>query len=229
MFPLRDDLSITVKPVVTYTIMALCAFIFLWDRNWAVFGDGIVFSDLQCRPQNVIGALTGERDTSSLYTMFTSIFLHANWAHLLGNLIFLFAFGPTVENALGGPRFALFYVFWGIVATATHIFVMSSSSAPLLGASGAIGGVLGCYFLLFPGARIKFIIPPLFFWPFIVSAWVLLGMWFIFQIVFPTQGVANWAHAGGFLAGMITVLILGGKKRVLAGRNLHVDPAFDDD
>ncbi|HRJ26263.1 MAG TPA: rhomboid family intramembrane serine protease [Fimbriimonadaceae bacterium] len=229
MFPLRDDLNITQKPVVTYTIMALCGLVFLWDRNWSIFGESLVFSDLACRPKNVIDALQGRGSWYELSKMFTCLFLHANWAHVLSNLIFLWAFGPSVENALGGPRFAVFYLFWGLFATATHIFVMSSSSAALLGASGAIGGVLGCYFLLFPGARIKFIIPPLFFWPFVVAAWVLLGMWFLFQIFFQQQGVANWAHAGGFLAGMLTVMILGGRARVLEKRPMTVDPEFEED
>jgi membrane associated rhomboid family serine protease len=97
---------------------------------------------------------------------------------------------------------------------------------PVLGASGAIGGVLGCYFLLFPGNRIEIFVPLLLFLTFELPAWILLGLWFVYQIAIPQQGVANWAHAGGFLAGMLTVLIVGGRQAILRGRESEFEYDF---
>ncbi|MBI3721451.1 MAG: rhomboid family intramembrane serine protease [Fimbriimonas ginsengisoli] len=226
MIPIRDNQIRLRSPVVTWTIILLNLVIFLWDRQWALFGHQMVFADLTMRPQEVIGAITGG-DRFPLVTVFTALFLHAGWLHLLGNMLFLLVFGPGVEEALGSPRFALYYLFWGVVATATHIFVFPSSLVPALGASGAIGGVLGCYFLLFPSNRVEIIVPLLFFIRTVVSAWFLRGLWFLWQIGARQEGVANWAHAGGFLAGMVTVLLLGGRGAVLGGRAGVLDPEFE--
>lgn len=229
MYPIRDNYYSKEVPIVTYTIIGLNFLIYLWDRNWSFFGPSVVFSDLAMRPRDVVGALLGEGSRAALATIFTSLFLHANAVHLLGNMLFLFTFGDNVEHALGGARFTLYYLFWGIVASASHVFVMPSSPIPTLGASGAIGGVLGCYFLLFPGNRITMIVFPLLFLPFVVSAWVLLGLWFLWQILLPQAGVANWAHAGGFMAGMATILIMGGRAKVLQGTQFirSYDPEDD--
>lgn len=224
MFPIRDDVYSKETPVVTYTIAVLCAVIYLWDRAGALFGPSMAFPDWALRPDNVVEALTLRGDPVALVTLFTAMFLHGSLLHLLGNFIFLIIFGPNVEHALGGPRFALYYVLWGFAAFAVQVFVNPSSPIPIVGASGAIGGVLGAYFLLFPSNRITFIVFPLFFLPLVISAWVMLGLWFVFQILMPQEGVANWAHAGGFLAGMVTILILGGRQRVLQGTAFIREP-----
>lgn len=150
--------------------------------------------------------------------------------HLIGNMLFLFAFGENVENAMGGFRFALYYLFWGVVAAAAHTFVSPDSVIPTLGASGAIGGVLGCYFLLFPGNKVSVMIPPLIFMTFAIPAWILLGLWFLWQVLLPSAGVANWAHAGGFLAGMVTVLVIGGRTKLLelgSWERVELEDEFD--
>jgi membrane associated rhomboid family serine protease len=219
MYPIRDNYYSKEMPVVTYTLVGLNILLYLWDRNWNPFGPSVVFADLAMKPTAVIDAIRGHGSALPIATIFTSFFLHANLLHLIGNLVFLVTFGDNVEHALGGPRFTLYYLFWGIVAACAHIFVMHGSDAPTLGASGAIGGVLGAYFLLFPGNRITMIVFPLVFLPFVVSAWILLGLWFLWQILLPQAGVANWAHAGGFMAGMATVLIMGGRDVVL--KNTH--------
>lgn len=224
MIPIRDNLRPRDTPLVVWTLILLNVVIYLWDRGGHILGPSIAFSDLAVRPLEVTEALTGRGSPERLFTIFTAMFLHGNLAHLAGNMLFLFAFGPTVEGALGAWRFTLYYLFWGFVATAAHILVMPDSPTPALGASGAIGGVLGCYFLLFPGSRITVVIPPIFFWTFEVFAWVMLGLWFVFQIVFPQAGVANWAHAGGFLAGMATVLIAGGRARLLRTARVEAEP-----
>lgn len=218
MYPVRDSIYSGDRPIVTYALIVLNLVLFLWDRNWSPLGPSLVFTDLSMTPRDVLLAIRGNGDPKALATLFTSMFLHGNLVHLLGNLIFLLTFGPNVEAAFGGPRFALYYLFWGFCAVAAQIFVVAYSTVPMLGASGAIGGVLGAYFLLFPASRISMLIMPIFFMTFEIAAWVLLGLWFIWQIAFPQQGVANWAHAGGFLAGMLTVLIGGGRQRLLNGQ-----------
>jgi membrane associated rhomboid family serine protease len=217
MIPVRDSLFAKFTPILTWTLIGLNVLIYLWDRNWAWLGPSVVFADLALVPTEIVRAFTSSGDKAEFGKTVTSMFLHADLAHLVANLLFLYAFGPSVERVLGGFRFALYYLFWGILASGAHVFVNSASSTPTLGASGAIGGVLGAYFLLFPGNRIQVILPPFVFWLFAVPAWVLLGVWFLFQILFPQMGVANWAHAGGFMAGMVTVLVMGGRQQVLKG------------
>lgn len=228
MIPIRDDLQSRDKPIVTWTLIGLNLLVYFWDRNWAWSGDSIVFLDLMMRPSEVMLVVSGLGDPIELGKVFTSMFLHGSMMHLVGNMLFLFAFGENVENALGGFRFALYYLFWGVVASAAHVFVNPSSAIPTLGASGAIGGVLGCYLLLFPGNRVRVMIPPLIFVTFAIPAWILLGLWFAWQVLLPQAGVANWAHAGGFLAGMVTVLVIGGRAKILKGGRWKRVPLEDE-
>lgn len=223
MIPLRDNGRRVDFPLVTWTIFALNVIIFIWDRKGNLFGPNVVFADLMMRPSDVMLAMQPGQDNFPFVTLFTSMFLHGGIAHIVGNMIFLVVFGSGVEEAIGSLRYALYYLAWGLVASATHIFVDPGSPIPTLGASGAIGGVLGAYFLLFPGNRIEVFMPLLPFIAFEVAAWILLGVWFLWQIAIPQEGVANWAHAGGFLAGMVTVLVMGGRAAVLQGR----DPEYD--
>lgn len=200
-------------PAITWTLVALNVLIFLWDRQGHYAGTSVVFADLVMRPREVVLAALAGPDRFPLVTLFTSMFLHGSLGHIIANMMFLLVFGPEVEEAIGGPRFALYYIFWGIAAWAAQIYVDPGSSIPILGASGAIGGVLGCYFLLFPSNKIDLLLLPVE-----ISAWIFLGLWFLYQIFSPMEGVANWAHVGGFLAGMATVLIAGGRKKLLRGR-----------
>lgn len=213
---------------MTFTLIALNVILYLWDRQLNPFAPNIVFADLAMRPPNVVDALRSGGDQFYLVTVLTSMFLHGNLIHLLGNMLFLFTFGPGVEEALGPKRFTLYYLLWGIIAAAAQIFVDPNTPNFIVGASGAIGGALGAYFLLFPANKIE-IATPIGVWD--VSAWILLGLWFLYQILIPQQGVANWAHAGGFLAGMATILVLGGRERVFGGRKLEelddVEPVGD--
>lgn len=221
MIPLREHGAGRSLPLLTYTLVALNVLIYLWDREFQIVGPSVVFSDLAMRP-NELAAVFAGGDRFPLVTLFTSAFLHANLLHLLANLLFLYTFGPSVERALGPFRFALYYLSWGIVAGATHVFVDPASAIPTIGASGAIGGVLGAYFLLYPGNKIELLIPPLFI-PALVRAWVLLGIWFLWQVFVPQEGVANWAHAGGFLAGMATVLVMGGRASIMKRQSEELD------
>jgi membrane associated rhomboid family serine protease len=228
MIPIRDNQLGRNSPVVTWTLIGLNCFVFLWDRQWHVLGPSVVFADCGMRPEEVVGVFRQGTGTFPLVTMFTCLFLHANLVHLIGNMLFLLTFGPGIEQALRPPRFALYYLFWGLVASGTHVIVYPSSAVPIVGASGAIGGVLGAYFLLFPTNKIEILIPFVFI-PLVVSAWALLAMWFAWQILVPQQGVANWAHVGGFMAGMATVLVMGGRERVLRGREQEFEYEHDFD
>ena len=208
--------------------MALNLAVYLFDRGGNIFlKESLLFNDLAMRPMSIVEVLQYRASATELVTLFTSMFLHANLPHLIGNLIFLWVFGETIEGTFGSWRLAIYYLFWGLFASAVHIYVMPTSQVPTLGASGAIGGVLGAYFLCYPGNPIKFIVFPFVFNPLVIPAWILLGIWFAAQIVLPQTGVANWAHVGGFLAGMLTVLIMGGPVKVRAQADLNqFDPAL---
>lgn len=227
MIPVRDSKFSREATYVTWTLVGLNALIFLWDRGGSLFGPSVAFADLALRPHEILLFFKGAGDPFDLGKLFTAMFLHGNIVHLVGNLLFLTTFGPNVEAALGSARFALYYVFWGVLAFVAQIFVAPYSEGAVIGASGAIGGVLGAYFLLFPGNKVRILIPPFVWWTFDVSAFILLGLWFILQVLLPQEGVATWAHAGGFVGGMFTVLVLGGRTKVLSWTKFEQDEEFD--
>jgi membrane associated rhomboid family serine protease len=152
--------------------------------------------------------------------IFTSMFLHGGWLHLIGNMLFLFVFGRSIEDRYGHGKFVLIYFLSGLAAALTHIFFNAGVRVPTIGASGAIAGVLGAYFVCFPGARITTLIPVfIFFWRVEIPAVLILGYWFFIQFVTATYrladiqsatrgGTAWWAHVGGFIAGMALALAL---------------------
>ncbi len=152
-----------------------------------------------------------------LYTLITSMFMHAGWIHLLGNMLYLYIFGDNVEDAFGHPSYLLFYIICGLAAAFAHIMSLTNPAdfdVAVLGASGAISGVLGAYVVLYPKARIitllGYIIVPL-------PAILFLGFWFVMQWLYGfldmSGGVAYWAHVGGFIAGMILALTFGLKRK----------------
>ncbi len=213
MIPIGDDSRSRARPYLVWSLLGILVVIYLWDREWNPFGDRLLFADLALRPSLVVSALGGG-EKWPLATLFTSCFLHGNWAHLLGNIIYLWVFGPRIERTFGSFLFACYYVFWGILAGATQLVMMPSSTLPMVGASGAIAGVMGSYFLLYPGAKVYVLIPVWFVgWLTTLPAWLMLGIWFMIQILVVQPGVANWAHAGGFLAGMLVVLLTGAERR----------------
>jgi rhomboid family protein len=156
---------------------------------------------------------TGDR---SLLQGVTGMFLHAGWAHLLGNMLFLWIFGDNVEDRLGHLPYLAFYLLAGVTAMAVQTAFSLDSLVPTVGASGAIAGVMGAYLILHPGALVQVIVIPLFFFPFFVPAAVLIGFWFVMQVLGGLSdlgqttgaGIAWWAHIGGFVAGMIMILLI---------------------
>ncbi len=169
-------------------------------------------------------AVTPTHPVAFFGPMFTSMFLHAGWLHLIGNMLFLFVFGRSVEDRYGHGNFLLMYFLCGMVAALSDIVMNPGSPIPTIGASGAIAGILGAYLVSFPTARITTLIPLLIiFWTVQIPAILILGYWFLIQFVTGFQmlsiesatggGVAWWAHVGGFIAGMILALIFPKRRR----------------
>jgi len=152
------------------------------------------------------------------------MFLHGGWLHLLGNMLYLWIFGDNVEDRLGHGRFILFYLLCGVAAALAQIYVSPTSKTPMIGASGAIAGVLGAYLLLFPQSRVLALIPIAFFLQVVeIPAFVFLLFWFFMQFLsgavaitaYMTEGVAWWAHIGGFVSGMALGYLFPKRKRQL--------------
>jgi membrane associated rhomboid family serine protease len=160
-----------------------------------------------------------------IFTPITAMFIHGGWFHILGNMIFLWVFGDNVEDAIGHVSYLFFYLLGGIAAATAQIWVDTGSAVPMVGASGAIAAVLGGYVVLYPRATVAAVIFPFFFWAFPVPAFVLIGLWFLLQLFYgaaaigtavgASEGVAWFAHIGGFLAGLVLVWALrnGGRTR----------------
>jgi membrane associated rhomboid family serine protease len=218
MFPLRDDNPTRRAPVVTYGLVALSGAVWLGVQGAGL--DALRLEASICRfgaiPAEVLGqgrldAGPCEAGGLTQGALVTSMFLHGGWFHLLGNLWFLWIFGNNVEDALGRWRFLGFYLVVGVLAAAAHVASDPGSPAPMVGASGAISGVMGAYLVLFPGARVKTLLFLLVYFTILdVPAWVYLLYWFGLQLaagaLAPGSGVAFWAHIGGFLVGAVALL-----------------------
>lgn len=216
MLPLREvrDPSIPRRPpLVVVMLIVVNVFAFLYEQ--ALIEAGVRSFPLEWGL--VPRVLTSDDPAHGIVTVFTSMFLHGGWVHLLGNLWFLWIFGPSVEDVLGHARFAALYVLGGVAAAAAQVAIDPSSAVPMLGASGAIGGVLAAYVSVHPMRPIRTLIP-IFIIPFIVSipAFVFVIEWFLLNLLhgfgalaFPSAGgVAWWAHVGGFLSGLLLVRVL---------------------
>lgn len=224
MIPIRDLNHRQRTPIVTWTLIAANVVIFLMGLNMAgpaaeqmvmrfgVIPDVIVHGHWTV-PRADGGAI------GSWVTPFTSMFLHGGWLHLGSNMLFLHVFGDNVEDVLGRGRFLLFYTLCGVGAVVGQILVEPSSMVPMIGASGAISGVLAGYLTLFPHARVVTVIPIFIFLHFMeVPAWIFIVLWFVLQLVQGylslgiiaegSGGVAFFAHIGGFLAGLVCVRVL---------------------
>ena len=215
MIPLRDDNPTTIRPLVTVGLIVACILIFLWQSSLgvgqgaAVYALGVIpavlFGQAQLAPE--LGWVT------PVLTPMTSMFLHGGIFHLLGNMLYLWIFGNNIEDAMGHGRFVVFYLLCGIAAVFAQALPDTSSVIPMIGASGAISGVLGAYLLLYPRARVLVLIPLGFFLHTMrLKAGLVLAIWFLIQIVSSLSsgdgpGVAWHAHIGGFVAGIILLPI----------------------
>jgi membrane associated rhomboid family serine protease len=232
MIPLHDDNPTRRFPAVTVALIAANVAVFVVQLllpRWGITLEGWYYL-LGARPFE----LTRHVDLAPFgwfpwwATLFTALFVHGGWLHLIFNMWYLWIFGNNVEDAMTRPRFAAFYLACGLVATGAQVLVAPASEVPIVGASGAIAGVLGAYLVLHPRAHVLTVIPLIIVWPvFEVPAWILLLVWFVLQGVGGAQsfgsgaaGVAFFAHIGGFVAGMALVLLFA--RRPLRGRGRRV-------
>jgi membrane associated rhomboid family serine protease len=219
VLPLKDiNKSLTTPHINRLIIIAnIIIFTVYWLSSQNIFWSSQFANEIEQRfvmiPEQIIHG-------QQLYTLFTSMFMHAGWLHLLGNMLFLYVFGDNIEDAFGHVGYIVFYIISGLVATLAYIVsillvpAIGDLAAGLVGASGAISGVLGAYIVLYPKARI---IALVFYVILPVPAIVFLGFWFIMQWFYGffdmSGGVAYWAHIGGFIAGMILALAFGLKRK----------------
>ncbi len=219
MIPLQDDSRSSSKPYVTVGLIALCFAVFLWQSSLDAQAARRAVDALGAIPAAVFGVARLPPDlvwVPRYVPVLTAMFLHASWMHLLGNVLFLWIFGASVEDYMGPMRFLAFYLCSGIAAFLAQGLATPDSAYPIIGASGAISGVLGAYFVTFPRARVlTLVVLPFFFTTMRVPAMLLLLLWFLVQLVSHFAGhdggVAFLAHIGGFLTGI--VLAPGFKRR----------------
>jgi membrane associated rhomboid family serine protease len=243
MFPYRDDNPSVLRPVVTLGLIA--ANLAMWVLVQGM-GTGVELAASVCELGLIPADLLGRAVAGTSFpiadglacvvepgtpwrTLVTSMFLHGGWLHLLGNCWFLWVFGNNVEDAMGHGRFAAFYLLCGLAAAAAQIVVDPSSLVPMVGASGAISGVMGAYAVQYPRVRIhSLVVLVVFFFRVALPAWVMLGYWFLLQLagtgVEQVGGVAFWAHVGGFVAGVLLIIpfrdpvLLARRRDLLAAR-----------
>lgn len=228
MIPLRDSVRPRTVPLVNYLLIAANFYVFLFhevglraqELNRLFYKYGLV-------PADVIYVLQkGLPLDLVLPTFITCMFLHGGWVHIIGNMWFLYVFGDNVEDRLGHFRYLLFYLLVGIAGGVAHVLTNPFSDVPVVGASGAVAGVLGAYFVTFRRSRILALVPIFFFLTLMeVPAVIFLAMWFLIQIFngMASLGgamnpVAWWAHIGGFIAGMLLVKLLAGPREHLYHR-----------
>ncbi|WP_420124993.1 rhomboid family intramembrane serine protease [Longimicrobium sp.] len=224
MIPLNDENPTELTPWMT--VLLIATNFFLW---FYVQGAGADFQQLEASVV-VFGAqpceITGACRVTDLgwSALLTSMFMHGGWGHILGNMLFLWTFGNNIEDSMGHVRFLVFYLVCGLAATFAHIGFSPASELPMVGASGAISGIMGAYILLYPHAKVRTFFPPIFF-PRIRAVYFLL-LWFVLQLwqAFETPGmgeeggVAVWAHIGGFVAGLLLIKVFDRPRLVAAKR-----------
>lgn len=230
MIPLRDDNPTELFPLFTIGIIVACvaAWVFIQGAGLSpqVLNESVCA--LGAIPAEITGRVVGQGPCRlgglTWPTLFTSMFLHGGWMHLIGNLWFFWIFGNNVEDSMGRGRFLVFYLLTGLIASATQVALDPTSPVPTVGASGAIAGIMGAYMVLYPRARVHTLFFFLIFFKVIpLPAWVILGYWILIQVVSQASGagggVAYAAHIGGFAAGAILVHVFRNPKLVHAKRS----------
>ncbi|HIP53464.1 MAG TPA: rhomboid family intramembrane serine protease, partial [Chromatiales bacterium] len=218
MFPIHDDNPTTMPPVVTVSLIVACTLVFLWQTTLGSEGQQAIIYALGVIPALLFDLKELPPEMAIVppkATILTSMFLHGGWMHLIGNMLYLWIFGNNVEEAMGHVRFIIFYLICGVMAVFAQALPNPDSEIPMVGASGAIAGVLGAYLLLYPHAKVLVVIPIGFIIQTMrLPASIVLGFWFVLQFVsnlFASDtggGVAFSAHIGGFVAGLALVSFL---------------------
>jgi len=214
MLPIRDDTPSRTFPLVTFLLVLANGLVWLWEVS---LGGGAALNHFYYQFGFVPGVLTGVYKAPSwaiapyFLTILTSMFIHGSWGHILGNMLFLWIFGNNIEDHLGHSKYLLFYLAGGVVAALVQLLSGPTSQVPTIGASGAIAAVMGAYFFLYPKAKVQTLVFFIFITIVRLPAWIFLGIWFLMQLFESTfgaaQGVAVWAHVGGFLFGVVIAWI----------------------
>jgi membrane associated rhomboid family serine protease len=239
VFPLRDHNPTEIVPIFTVLIAGVTV-IAWWLLQGAGLSEEALYNSvcvLGVVPADVTGAAVSsspvcEVRSVGVASLFTSMFLHGSWGHLIGNLWFLWVFGNNIEDSMGHLRFVAFYLLTGLAAAGAQIVMAPGSPVPMVGASGAISGIMGAYLVLYPGIKIDTWIG---FWIIQVPAWMMLGYWMLLQltgVLGPAAvggGVAYGAHLGGFLAGLLLIPVFRNKKLVEAKQRGVVLPRSELD
>jgi len=223
MIPLKDDNPTSGKPIVTYFIIGLCIFIFIIQLSSNTYRTGELFYSYGLIPSVLMGHDKLPLDLYAIpayATIFSSMFMHGGFMHLIGNMLYMWIFADNIEDNLGPTKFIIFYLFSGIGAAMAQVLMDTNSQIPMIGASGAIGGVLGAYLINHPNAKVLVLIPFGFFSQLIkIRALYVLGFWFVLQFINSSLmsseggGVAYAAHIGGFVSGMILILFFNKKTK----------------
>jgi len=221
MIPLRDTIPSRTFPYINYTFILLNLFLLLYQVSLGYHLERFLYT-WGVVPVKFFAPFDYDHlgFSDRVLPLFTSMFLHGGWLHLLGNMLFLYIFGDNVEDRLGHIRYFFFFILCGVLAVVAHLITNPSSRVPTIGASGAIAGVMGAYLFLFPYARVVTLIFVFFFIDIIeIPAFFFLAFWFILQFLNGTMsvssanavsgGVAWWAHIGGFLAGILLLFVFG--------------------
>ncbi|MGA8441316.1 MAG: rhomboid family intramembrane serine protease [Candidatus Sulfotelmatobacter sp.] len=220
MLPIRDDQPRYSSPFVTWFLIGLNVVIFFFEWSLDPQSLNSLIHQFGVVPYHLAVFLGGSHRyplAAIVVPLFTSLFLHGSWMHVIGNMWFLYIFSDNVEDYLGHFKYLVFYLLTGVIAMGTHVAMNLHSTAPAVGASGAIAGVLGAYFILYPKARV---LTWFFIFVLWVPAWIILGYWFVLNFLSGTAtalavrgqnmgGVAFWAHVGGFISGALLVKVFG--------------------
>jgi membrane associated rhomboid family serine protease len=217
MIPIRDQIPTRRVPLVNYTLIVINVIIFIFQWLSGPYQDAMVYQFALIPAQ-----FRGSINLAAISDIFTSMFMHASWLHLGGNMLYLWIFGDNVEDSMGSFKYLLFYLSGGVIASAAHILTNPGSQIPTVGASGAIAAVLGAYLVLYPRSRVLTIIPLGFFLRMtMIPASIVLLLWFGLQLLNgvltlgagDVGGVAFWAHIGGFVFGVVLAKLLANQRR----------------
>lgn len=214
MIPLRDNLRSHSIPFMTILLIAANCYVFYQEISINERSLMLMIRQYGLIPSQLIEALNaGSMALANYLPIFSNLFLHGGWLHIIGNMWYLWIFGDNVEDWLGRINFFAFYMVCGLIANISHTLLDPFSTVPVIGASGAVSGILGAYLILYPGAKVKTLVPIFIFLQiFEIPATLFLGFWFFLQLksgalASAGSNIAWWAHVGGFLAGMILIKI----------------------
>ncbi|HET6230200.1 MAG TPA: rhomboid family intramembrane serine protease [Longimicrobiaceae bacterium] len=226
MIPLKDENPTEITPFVTMLVIGLN--VVVWFLVQGAGSEPMLRASVAhfgTYPCELTGVCSAHAWSTGWASLLTSMFMHGGWEHIIGNMLFLWVFGNNIEDSMGHLRFVVFYLVCGLAAGLAHVALSPASDLPTVGASGAISGIMGAYIVLYPRAKVRTWVPPIFIWN--LPAWVLLGWWFVVQLLGglsatgnpgESGGVAVWAHVGGFVAGVALIHLFRDRTLVRAKR-----------